>query len=343
MKLSLAIISVVILLIMFPSVSGVQKVLGNEVIKSGDAGEVVKYEYWVQNDHDYSIDILLKIEHSEWKVEIIKEEIKDVPRKAEVSFEILITIPQHPDSNQSITKLAFWEKESIADGDDFLPISPTEYKRQWGFNLTTNLKQSTDIISTSEIVANNSLLFSLILLLSASLGYVWHGRKYFFLAPFYMNIPKEKLLDNENREKISHYLSQYNGSNLSEISHGTGIHVQTLRHHMRLFEQSNLVLKKEKRFFMRKPGSDVFDTEILSPILQRVFGIIRENDGISVSQLIGDTKRSKPWIGNRLNDLLTLDLIEIVKVGRFKYIYPKGQSPQADQSRFSQNTQPMVG
>ena len=188
---------------------------------------------------------------------------------------------------------------------------------------------------------NNSFLLSVITFTSVVFGYLWYGRKYYFLAPFYMTIPKERLLDHENREKISHFLTEYNGSKLSEISQGTGIHLQTLRHHMRLFEQSNLVLKKDKRFFIKKQGSEVFDTEVLSPVLQRLFEIIRGNDGISIMKLGENTKRSKPWIGNRINDLLVLDLIEIVPIGRFKYIYPKGKSPESNWDENTSAIQPV--
>ena len=234
-------------------------------------------------------------------------------------------IPTNPNLEKSNTLLAFSERIHNIAGE-LIPLTAPEEDAINAHLITIHNEDSNDV-SLKTVLVNNTFLILLLCLCSLSLGYLWHGRKYFFLAPFYMNIPKEKLLDHLNREKISGYLSEYNGSNLSEISYGTGINIQTLRHHMRLFEQSNLVLKKNKRFFIKKSESEIFDTEILSPVLQRVFEIIREGDKITVSKLIERTKRSKPWIGNRLHDLLLLDVIEIVKVGRFKYIYPKGQTP----------------
>ena len=297
MKRSSIFFNIIILALVFnPTATALQQ-MANENEKSGDCDEEVVYKYWVKNDNDYSVDIFVEIIDFDWEVVVDENETKNVPRKTEVTFTFTVFIAECPDSNQSITKIRFWEKEHIPIIDDYSPIFTNDYEWQFDDNLTTHYSTESDAFTPSGVIKSNSFLLSILASSSLIFGYLWYGRKYYFLTPFYMTIPKEKLLDHENREKISQYLTVNNGSNLSEISQGTDIHLQTLRHHMHLFEQSNLVLKKDKRFFIRKPGSDVFDTEILSPVLQRFFEIIRGNDGITMTKLVENTKRSKPWIG----------------------------------------------
>ena len=328
-KFSIIFFIILVALVFNPTASALQQI-ENDNEKTGDVGKEVVYKYVVKNDKDYSVDILVEIIDYDWEVVVDENEKKNVPRKTEATFTFTVFIPECPESVLSTTLIRFSEKEHKPIIDDYSPILSNNYQWQFDDNLITHHSTESDAFTPSEAIISNSFLLPILAFSSLIFGYLWYGRKYYFLTPFYMTIPKEKLLDHENREKISQYLTVNNGSNLSEISQGTGIHLQTLRHHMHLFEQSNLVLKKDKRFFIRKPGSDVFDTEILSPVLQRVFEIIRDNDGITMTKLVENTKRSKPWIGNRINDLLVLNLIEIVTIGRFKYIYPLGQSPEFD-------------
>lgn len=326
-----------------PIVSGLEKAADNDTTKSGYPGESVTYFYEAVNDNDYTVDLKAVIEDETWDVIVIPSSLDDVEPGQRVTFQIIVYIPIDPIEDYSLSKVSFWEKVSLYTIDDISPIKNQEYSRETVPTFTTSLKIEDIEFTPSSFASNNPYFIGILIFSSLSFGYIWYGRKYFFLAPLYMNIPKEKLLDNANRDRISQYLSQYNGSNLSEISQGTGINIQTLRHHMRLFEQSNIVLKKEKRFFIRKNGSEIFDTEILSPVLQRVFEVIRDGNGITVSELVNATNRSKPWIGNRLHDLLTFNLIEIHKLGRYKYIYPKGQSPDPIFNYSQETSRTIVG
>lgn len=297
----------------------------SEISKSGDPGEEVIHHYFVKNDNTYSVDIRAEISDGNWNAHIKQDEYFDVPANHIVEFEILVRIPFHPTESNTTTLMDFYERENIVIVSE---ISKSEYRLAGDDEIYTTIEEIHDKNSFSQKITEESPSYIRVFIISILFTYIWYGRKFFFLSSLYTNIPKDKLLDNKNRGKISAYLSDNNGSNLSEISQGTGIHLQTLRHYMKLFEQSNLVLKKDKRFYIRNSGSDIFDTDILSPVLQRVFEIIKESDGITISDLIETTNRSKPWIGNRLHDLLTLDIIEIRTVGRFKYIYPKGSGPQ---------------
>ncbi|MCK4615117.1 MAG: helix-turn-helix transcriptional regulator, partial [Thermoplasmata archaeon] len=225
-------------------------------------------------------------------------------------------IPEEPEKKESKTVIYFYERRSLMGVND--------YKENCFVNLTTTLPKEESTFK--EVVEENSGLMGLLIIIGLLLSYLWNARHYYFLVPFYTNIPEDKLLNHEKRGKIADFLHENNGSTLTKISEGTGINKQTLRHHMRLFAQSDVVLKKDKRFFIREKDRHVFDTEILSPVLQRVLEVIMENEGITVTQLKEATGRSKPWVGKRLRELLVFDLIEIVQPGRYKHIYLKSSS-----------------
>ena len=306
--------------------------------KYGDEGDIIPFSVFIENDNAYPVDIKANIIEMNWYSNFEQDEVFIVRPYQIIEFIIYIHIPSNPDVNSSTTYIVFSERASTGGNNDYEVSEVDEY-----LQAHLNILKSVSTTPT-EIVESNSQIFLLMFIVSAFSLRLWQGRKYYLLAPFYMNIPKEKLLNHENREKISNFLATSNGSNLSEISVGTGINIQTLRHHMKLFEQSNVVLKKDKRFFIKKDGSEVFDTEIMSPVLQRLFDLIRNSeDGITVSGLLEKTGRSKPWIGNRINDLLTLDIVEIVKVGRYKYIYPKGSGPTPNSIAMNSNFTSMAG
>lgn len=308
------------ILIALPSAQGVRILYVQDTNLSGCEGDTVNYIVRVENDERVSVDIQLREELSEWEVKIYDFERTEVESGEIEEFIVDVKIPTNPENKECVSKLRFYQKYSYFG---------LNYSEDLQHELTTSVQEEEKSNTLSLILISSISLFFI-----GALGYLWYGRKYFLLAPLYTNIPKEKLLDHENRKIISNFLSENNGSRLSEISNGTGIHLQTLRHHMKLFEQSNFVTRKEMRYFIRKPGSDVIDTDVLSPVLQRLIEIIQSSDGVSISQIVEETNRSKPWIGNRIHDLLVLDLIEIVSVGRFKYIYPKGQGPiDSDYSR----------
>jgi len=343
MKFSVSILALVLISfsLINPVVDGLSSV-DNDTSNEGKRGEVITYLLSIKNDNLYPVDVKLKIDNTTWEAEILEDEKENVQPNDYANFTLFVTIPFRSEILIGITNVSYWEKRNSTVFDEYLPLN-NDYHMEYAERIETKLIEEDETTNLSETLKNNYVFLPIIFIFAIFSSYLWHGRKYFFLAPFYMNIPKEKLLNNENREKISRYLTEYNGSNLSEISHGTNINIQTLRHHMKLFEQSNVVLRKEKRFFIKKPGSEVFDTEILSPVMQRVFDIIRTREGISVTQLVEETGRSKPWIGNRLYDLQALDLVEIVKVGRFKYIYPKGSNLGETKSIKQLTTVPING
>ena len=338
----IAAISVIlfIILLSFPLSRGLE-LISDDRLKYGDYGQEIRYYLEVRNNENNPKDIYASIGDHSWNASITVDEFLNVPANENVTFEVIVEIPHETDLLTSETQIHFFDR-------DHVPIL-SEHSDE-GYTHRISEKLYTEIIekhvnpsSPKEAVMNNPVITIILVALILLPGYVWHGRKYFFFEPLYMKIPKEKLLDHEKREKISHYLSMYNGSNLTEISQGTGINIQTLRHHMRLFEQSNFVIQKEKQFFIKNAESEVFDTAILSPALQRVLTIIKNVDGITVLDLVSTTKRSKPWIGNRIHELLLLDLIEIQKVGRFKHIYPKGFVPNSDDPKSQEDYHPMKG
>lgn len=337
-----SIIAVLFILLLFcPHSSGLRLIDdGEDRVKYGDYGDEITYHIIVKNDSPNSKDIIASIGDHTWNVSITEDEYLNVAENENVAFEVIVEIPNETDELISETYVHIWERDHIPIVSDF---SNEGYEHSIRVELTTGIiEKENNPSSLNEIVDNNPLMIVLVGLILLT-GYLWHGRKYYFLTPLYMHIPKEKLLDQENREKISRYLLMYNGSNLSQISQGTGINASTLRHHMRLFAQSNVVLKKDKRFFIREPDKKGFDTKILSPGLQRVFTIIQNVDGITMSNLASTIKRSKPWIGNRIHELLALDYIEIQKAGRFKHIYPKGLAPNSQSSKSHENNHPITG
>lgn len=330
-----------VLLLCLPLSSGLRLIDdGEDRLKYGDYGDEVTYHIIVRNDNPTPKDIFASVGDHTWNVTIVEDEYLNVARNEDVVFTVIVEIPDETDLVAVETHIHIFDRDHML----FLSEQTHEgYQHRIREKLFTAIsKQQNNPSAPKEMVANNPFIILFVGVILAS-GYVWYGRKYFFLAPLYMNIPKERLLNHESREKIFHYLSIYNGSNLSEISQGTGINIQTLRHHLKLFEHYNFVMKKEKRFFIKKPGTEVFDTKILPPVLQRVFNIILDGDGITVSNIVSTTKRSKPWIGNRIHELLTLDLIDIQKVGNYKYIYPKGMAPNSHSPKSDENIHPMIG
>lgn len=322
---------------LFTIVGGIQECENNITNQSGFPESEVIYHLSFYNDKDYIVNYEAQLVNSIWDSTLIPEKIAEVWPNEEVIFQIIVVIPSQPSEDFCYTIIQINESPYLYNDHKYdIPII-NRYDTNLSIPLKTDLTYNEINEDLHLIIFNNFFLFSIIPVFIVSSAYIWHGRKYFFFSTLYMNIPKEKIFDSQKREMISSYLNENNGSNLSQISNGTGIHLQTLRHHMKLFEQSEIVLRKDKKYFLKRPGSNVFDTEILSPVLQRLFEIIQDKNGITHSELIEVTNRSKPWIGNRIHELLQLDLIEIEERGRYKYIHPKGL-PKKDIHVLSEET-----
>ena len=337
MKLTNVLLVIVIITpistISFPIVEGVDERTDNVKNGYGHPKEEILYTIVIYNDKEYIVDFSIEVRSFNWQTTILSEKFLRVMPNEEVVIKATVQIPSNPLYSESTSIIRIIENPHlIFENVIFKPLD-----NYYHISIITTLATESDTNNLINDISSSLLIYPFLLVLGFSSTYLWHGRKYFFFSTLYMNIPKEKIFDSQKREMISSYLNENNGSNLSQISNGTGIHLQTLRHHMKLFEQSEIVLRKDKKYFLKRPGSNVFDTEILSPVLQRLFEIIQDKNGITHSELIEVTNRSKPWIGNRIHELLQLDLIEIEERGRYKYIHPKGL-PKKDIHVLSEET-----
>jgi DNA-binding transcriptional ArsR family regulator len=137
------------------------------------------------------------------------------------------------------------------------------------------------------------------------------------------------LLMNPIRQKIFKYLCQYPCSSLSTIAHDLKLSIATMSWHLNLLVNRKIISEKKER------GQRIFyPTNIIDPPnipvlsllanlkIHDLFIKIRDSPGITQKLLAEEIGMSHQSINNYTNRLGDVNLINIVKDGKFTRYYP---------------------
>lgn len=252
------------------------------------AGETAKYDIKLRNDDTTPTDIRMEFSKppKNWNAEFSEKEFHLLPSQTKHVY-FYLTSPKNEDNRTIDTIITIWYKRS------YDPISTWQSR---AINLQTTLKNPPPH-KEKNLLTNNSLPFLPIIIFSTAGILLVVKSRYLIgkgaLALYYRTARSQK------REEIYNCIKQHNGIRTVDIENILGINRETARNHLKRLEGKGLILQGENKMFY---PAKIRTTELTYP-QQRVFGVIKENEGITPAGIANILGRSRQFVNYHLTIL----------------------------------------
>jgi predicted transcriptional regulator len=313
-------------------------------------GESVMFEFWVQNidTHENNISIALRSPPCNGLVAIFSQVEVFLGAGENTTFNLLVKVPDTFEAND-FTSVSIYEflvnltsLEAQKTG-----LVKERYIRVYltvQFNSNSFLEDNFVFIALIGIatpVCLTTTLFSVFIFTTEVGRY-----KFFALAfPLFSRLKKEKILDQFVRGQIYGMIRIKPGVHYSDIKEALGVGNGTLAYHLSVLEREGFIKSSRKGFkklfnpTKLSPKFNDIDKKFpkgeegpiegvkLSALQQTIIDTIKEHPGITESDLVSATKKSKQTINYNIKNLKTYGRIETVKEKNIVKCYIKEPTP----------------
>lgn len=150
------------------------------------------------------------------------------------------------------------------------------------------------------------------------------------IAPFYAKTERDRLLDNESRDRIFQAIRNNPGINLSQIHRLADLGWGVTVYHLKMMEKNGLVFAetsaRDKCFFENDPKFRALRTAISAianrESAQRIAEAVVAHPGLSQRDLIGATGLTQRTVSYYVSRLTRQDLLETTRDGNFTRYRP---------------------
>jgi len=153
----------------------------------------------------------------------------------------------------------------------------------------------------------------------------------FLGAPLYSRINGEKVLDNDLRDDLYHYIVTNPGINFSSLMRELDLKNGTLSHHLRTLERERFIVSRRegayRRFYPR--GVKVAARDMLSSLQKQILEHVRNHAGHTQSLIASDLNCSRQVASYNIGILARSGMIHVERHGRKCFCYPARKVPTA--------------
>lgn len=140
----------------------------------------------------------------------------------------------------------------------------------------------------------------------------------------YTKIQKYRLLEQEKREQIFHYIEEHPGAHFRAIQRALGMEVGVLSHHINKLEKGDYIRSRQDGMYRRfYPMNSKIELKlILSDVEKRILAWVRKHPGASQRDIADSLKISRKVVNYHLKVLSDSGFVRMVKDGRKTLSYP---------------------
>ena len=161
------------------------------------------------------------------------------------------------------------------------------------------------------------------------------------MLPLYTRIKKEEVLKHETRESLHFDIMNNPGDNYSSLMKRNNLNNSTFVYHTRVLEREGIIKSwndgRYKRFYPIGIKIDKEKTE-LSGIESKIIDNIKNEPGISQSQLAKNMNKSRQVVNYHITKLVEANIIRIEKHGRESKCYVEEEGEKVAQEIKEDNT-----
>jgi predicted transcriptional regulator len=147
----------------------------------------------------------------------------------------------------------------------------------------------------------------------------------------------KKILNNENRKKITHQIFRFPGIHYSELLRTTELQPGQLQWHLDKLIQSRIVRKDKIENYavyfpinMKVPDNSDYFFLKKSKLTFTILSHIKQNSGIYQSKIGHDLNLKRNTVKYHIDKLLQKNFISFAQIGRKKHLYPSQQAKISD-------------
>lgn len=145
----------------------------------------------------------------------------------------------------------------------------------------------------------------------------------------YSKLKKDRVLDHKVRERIYTYIRENPGSHYRGMLEALGLKMGVLTHHLRTLEREEFIRSVQNGVYRRyyPSGMNIDIAPPLSETQQRLLQIVRQNPGISQTEIATLVDERRMYVNYHIKRLRDYGLVAVQVDGRVSACYVNPQSP----------------